>query len=350
MTMPRETTFLSHDGLALWARHWPSTGATRRGNVAIVHGVAEHSGRYQNLADHLTLAGFDIHAFDLRGHGRSEGRRVHVERWNDYLLDVDYFLAHLMDHLSGDHSDDHSMVAPTTPVVLYGHSLGALIVLDYLIQRSIIPGDSETGPDPSHLAAQATTHSPETRPSEEPLHSPQATKTPVGGESGRLAENTRAMLRGAIVSGAPLRPVAAAKPHLILAARMLSRIFPHFRLPLNVAPEELSRDPEVVEAYRSDPLVETKGTARWGMEALRAWKRVEARAGEITCPLLILHGEGDRISTEEGSRQLFADVNSRDKRLRIYAEGAHEPHNDLGSAEVLADVQVWLEGDCGLGE
>jgi alpha-beta hydrolase superfamily lysophospholipase len=348
--MPRETTFLSHDGLALWARHWPSTGVTRRGSVAIVHGVAEHSGRYQHLADHLTRAGFDIHAFDLRGHGRSEGRRVHVDRWNDYLLDMDHFLAHLRDHLSDDHSDDLSLAVPKTPVVLYGHSLGALIVLDYLIQRNIAPGDSESGPDPSHLAAQATPHSPEIEPSEKPLRSPQSAKSPIAGESGRPAENTRSLLRGAIVSGVPLRPVAAARPHLILAARMLSRILPHFRLPLNVDPEGLSRDPEVVEAYRSDPLVETKGTTRWGMEALQAWKRVEARAGEITCPLLILHGEGDRISTAEGSRQLFADVNSRDKRLRIYTEGAHEPHNDLGSAEVLADVQVWLEGDGGLGE
>jgi alpha-beta hydrolase superfamily lysophospholipase len=336
--MQRETTFRSHDGLALWARHWPSSGAVGRGNVVIVHGVAEHSGRYEKLTQHLSRAGFDVHAFDLRGHGRSEGRRVHVEQWNDYLLDVDHFLEHV------------SATVPKTPMVLYGHSFGALIVLDYVIQRRIALGRYGTEPDPSKSPIQAASHSPESLHSEQSLNSPQSASPAVGCEQGGLTEHPRVPVRGAIVSGAPMRPVAAAKPHLILAARLLSRVLPHFRLPLNVAPEALSRDPEVVEAYRRDPLVETKGTARWGMEALRAWKRVEARAGEITLPLLVLHGEGDAVSTAEGSRQLFADVKSPDKRLRIYTEGAHEPHNDLGWAEVLADVQDWLEGDCGLGE
>src|ERR1019366_1531680 len=108
-------------------------------------------------------------------------------------------------------------------------------------------------------------------------------------------------LDGLIVSGHPLRPTGSAKPLLVMLARILSRYRPTFAFTLGIDDEALSRDPNVVKAYREDPLVHRKVTARWGTETLAAIDRVRARAGEIQLPLLILHGESVPINSVDGS-------------------------------------------------
>ncbi|MEO5904004.1 MAG: lysophospholipase [Gemmatimonadaceae bacterium] len=173
------------------------------------------------------------------------------------------------------------------PLFLYGHSLGALIASDFVI-----------------------------------FH-------PQG-------------LDGVILSGHPLQPTGAAKPYLVLIARILSRYKPLIALPLGVADDALSRDPSVVKAFAADPLVHRKVTARWGVETLEAIDRVRARAGEIQLPLFVLHGGADRVNSPEGSEELFRLVSSTDKQLRIYPGGFHEPHNDLDRELVLSDVIEWL--------
>ena len=321
-----ETTFLSHDGLRLLARHWSPKGEPKGLSVAIVHGVGEHSGRYDRLVEHLTSAGFHVHAFDLRGHGRSEGLRVHVNRWQDYRQDVAQYLKLVVEQTGG------------YPVFLYGHSLGVLIVLDYLIQT--IPAVNLDDPSAhdrynSHAPSVPTLHDAINR---------DATKNPIRAPSPSNSTGPSLdLLVGAILSGAPLQPVGVAQPLLVLAARWLSSLWPTFRLPLRVDPSALSRDEKVVADYRQDPLVEWQGTSRWGAEALATLERVRAQVRAISCPLLILHGESDRVSRAAGSRELFQGVSSDDKQLRIHPDGAHEPHNDFGYQQVLADVEQWLE-------
>jgi len=104
------------DRTVLYVRHWPATGQPWA-RVLIVHGIGEHSGRYERTARLMAEAGLDVSAFDLRGHGLSGGRRVYVRRWDDFLDDVEAQLAPLRS--SG------------LPTVLFGHSMGALIALTY---------------------------------------------------------------------------------------------------------------------------------------------------------------------------------------------------------------------------
>lgn len=119
--MPTETrsTCRTRDGLALSTWHYPSPAP--RARVVLVHGYADHVGRYPHVVEALTGAGYEVHALDLRGHGRSEGVRGHVLRFQNYLDDLDLFLAEL----------------PRDPLphVLIGHSLGGLISLRYVLDH-----------------------------------------------------------------------------------------------------------------------------------------------------------------------------------------------------------------------
>lgn len=268
-----ENTFRGSGGLELYCQYWKPE--TSRGVVAIVHGVGEHSGRYTNIVRHLTSRGLAVFAYDLRGHGRSPGRRIHINNWNEYHEDLTAFLQMIREQ------------APRGPLFLYGHSMGALISLDYLILNS-------------------------------------------------------QGLQGAILSGIPLEPAGVAKAHLVAAARMLSWICPTFALSLELDHSALSRAPDVVKAYASDKLVSGRVTVRWGTETLAAIDRVKSQAARINIPILLIHGEADRLNLANGSRRLFEAIPFADKTLRIYPDTYHEPHNDLNYENVLNDVSLWL--------
>ena len=124
-------------------------------------------------------------------------------------------------------------------------------------------------------------------------------------------------------------------------AKITSNIAPRLALDNEVDPGTVSRIPEVVEAYRTDPLVHNKISARLYAE----WRRAAAdnleHAGDITLPFLILAATADRLIDPEGSRELHARA-SATSDLRMLEGRYHEPFNDLGSEEVFALIAEWL--------
>ena len=116
-----ESILRTADGLELFSQAWRPDGEVR-GSLALVHGLGEHSGRYPTLVDTLTAAGFAICSCDLRGHGRSPGKRGHVMQWDEYLEDVRGLLLAT------------GQMAPGSPLFLFGHSMGGLIALNYAIR------------------------------------------------------------------------------------------------------------------------------------------------------------------------------------------------------------------------
>ena len=111
-----EWTMPGPDGLVLYGRSWAAP-ATPRAAILIIHGLGEHSGRYAATAAVLAAAGFAVHALDYRGHGRSEGPRVHVDDVADYVADVESGLVETRSR------------SPGVPVFLLGHSQGGLVAL-----------------------------------------------------------------------------------------------------------------------------------------------------------------------------------------------------------------------------
>ena len=131
MTTPAPTLPMlpMRDGTRLAQRHWDPAGPAK-GTVLIVHGLGEHSGRYDHVATFLTARGWHVIAYDLRGHGHSEGRRGAIRRADDHLTD----LTTVVDAVRS------SPLTPDTRLLLLGHSMGGAFAAQFAA-RAVRPID-----------------------------------------------------------------------------------------------------------------------------------------------------------------------------------------------------------------
>jgi acylglycerol lipase len=120
VTTSTTSTTVARDGTPLLVRRWEAVGEAW-GLVLLVHGVAEHSGRYEHVGQQLASAGLGVAGFDLRGFGASGGRRAFVDAWSQFHDDLEDRLAAVR------------ATARDRPVAIYGHSLGGLIALGYAV-------------------------------------------------------------------------------------------------------------------------------------------------------------------------------------------------------------------------
>jgi alpha-beta hydrolase superfamily lysophospholipase len=262
----------SADGTKLVYRAWPRANAGI--TFAVVHGLGEHSGRYQRFADGMARHGMATYAVDLRGHGESAGPRGHIDSWSQWVDDVVSFVELVEREAKGE-------------VVPLGHSFGGAVMLSAI-------------------------------------------------ESGRLANAKRFVL------SSPAIKIKAKVPAWKSAlGGLTARVAPRLAMSNQVDPATVSRIPEVVEAYRTDPLVHDKISS--GLYA--AWQRAVSEslehAGEIKIPFLILAGTADMLIDPEGSRELHARAPVASE-LRLLEGRYHEPFNDLGSDEVFSAIADWL--------
>jgi len=244
--------------------------------ILLIHGYAEHSGRYQYFAEHCLGKGYGVYAVDHWGHGQSDGTPGFVPDFSVYHDGVGQLLAYAKQDF------------PELPVVLVGHSMGGLIGATYLLTHQ------------SEFAAAV-----------------------LSGPAVKAAEEPSAFLKA--ISG------------------FLARFFPKLGV-LELDPNGVSRDPEVVADYLADPLVYNgKMGARLAAEMLRNMTLVQQNAGQISLPLLMLHGEKDSLAAAEGSRFLDAHIASTEKMLKIYPELFHEIFNEPEKDQVLNDMTDWLD-------
>ena len=259
----------------LYHQAWLPDGEIRAA-VLLVHGLGEHSARYEHVAAQLTDCGFAVFAIDHYGHGKSDGRMGYVERFSVYLDGVD----ELLKTVRSRH--------PSLPLFLIGHSMGGLIAATYLLAN-------------------------------------------------------RDAFRACVLSG-PALQTDQAPPALILALiRLLAALVPTVPM-IQLDASGVSRDPAVVEAYVNDPLVlHGKLSARLIAELSTTMDNTLSRANEIHIPLLVLHGEKDVLAAPSGSQEMYDNVSSSDKTLKIYPGLFHEIFNEPEKESVLADASTWLE-------
>lgn len=250
--------------------------------LILVHGYAEHAGRYEEMAAHFATRGFAVHAYDQVGHGRTHGPRGHVDRF-DRLLDE---LAAFVDRIRAEH--------PGLPVVLAGHSMGGLVT-----------------------AATAA------------FRRPNVDRIVLSGALLELAEKD-----------------ARARRLQLVVARILSRLAPRIGLSTGLEPSGLSRDPEVVRRYLEDPFVEDRMSARFATGLFETVARVRDAAARIEKPILIQHGEADPICPVAGSRRFYAGLSpaiAERSRLSVYPALRHEIWNEPERQAIWQEMLEWLD-------
>jgi len=265
------------DGIDILVRHWPASGVDGApwASLLIVHGLAEHSGRYDHVGRFLASAGIDVHALDLRGFGGSGGRRASLERWSQLHEDLQ------------DRVETLRVAAPDRPLVLYGHSLGGLVALGYVL-------DGRSQPDLLVLSAPA------------------------------LQASIPAWQR--------------------VALQTLGRLAPGTMIDNRLDPGVLSKDPAVGDAYFSDPLNQHKSSLGFGRLALEEQGRVGGGLDRLKVPTLVIHGGDDRLVPPASSAALQG---LPDCTRKVYPGLVHELHNEPESDEVLGDIVAWIRDRVG---
>ena len=133
-------------------------------------------------------------------------------------------------------------------------------------------------------------------------------------------------------------------PDLALAfVKGLSHVAPHAPV-LKLKDEDFSRDPEVVRAMKTDPLIANEAQpAQTVAELTRGDERLRREFPLITLPVLIMHGTADKVTKPEGSQFFYDTAGSKDKTLKLYQDHVHDLLNDFGREKVMNDIVGWID-------
>ena len=155
-----------------------------------------------------------------------------------------------------------------------------------------------------------------------------------------LRPNNR--IRGLILSGPLLKIGSSFAPWRVTLARFLGRVVPW--LPIDrVDPMLISRDANVVQSYKQDPLVHQGGIpAATASAAIEALSFIGENCHQMTCPLLLMHGTDDRVADIGGSTMLYERAEAVDKTFLQYEGFFHEIFNEQGNSRVLQDLTQWI--------
>ncbi|AJY74011.1 alpha/beta hydrolase [Paenibacillus beijingensis] len=266
-------------GMLLYARTWQPDSVSPEAAVCLVHGMGEHTGRYERVAQRLTDAGFAVLAYDQRGHGRSPGARGHAPSIDALAADAAAFI-----EAAGERH-------PGLPRILYGHSMGGSVALNTALRLQ---------PAMSGLV----------------LSSPWL----------RLAMNPPAVK---LWLG---RAVARIWPQFAQATGIQAAdLFRPEHSPERYTPE-----------HSPDPLSHKRITAGMFTALESAGEWALANSGLLRAPLLLMHGTADRITSYRASEELASGLGAA-AEFRAFDGCYHELHNDLRREEVMNVLTDWIK-------
>ncbi|MDB5894717.1 MAG: alpha/beta hydrolase [Rhodoferax sp.] len=275
------STFTAVDGENLAVQDWPlAEDVPLRGVVLVVHGLGEHAARYDHLAQRLNGWGFAVRGYDQYGHGESGGSRG--------TLPSD---GRLIDDLEDVLTSTRARMPRGMPLVLLGHSLGALVAARYTVLR-------------------------------------------------------RGAVEGLVLSS----PGLAQAPHGVggmnsmkrLALAALPTLAPNLRLHNGLDPALLSHDPAMVRAYRADRFCHQRMSARMARFIADSGPIVLAHAAAWRVPTLLLYAGEDRLASPEGSRAFAAAAPPEFVTAQCFDSLYHDLFNELDNEPVFERLRMWL--------
>ncbi len=293
------------DGVELFVHRWlPQAGP--RAIVQVVHGLAEHAGRYARLAQTLNEAGYAVYANDHRGHGQTaksaEELGFFAERhgWRNVVDD----LWVVNRHIAAEH--------PGVPIVMLGHSMGSTLAEQFMGDH----GDSLAG-------------------------------VVLSGANGK--PTAIAPLGRAITAAERLRLGPRGKSKL--AQSLTFDAFNKRFAPARTAFDWLSRDPAEVDKYVADPLCGFAATVQLWMDLLEGWAAVSRPEHRNrvprALPIYVIAGGRDPVSGN--ARQIgpwleeYRTEGLRNLEHRFYPEARHELFNETNRDEVTKELLEWLD-------
>jgi alpha-beta hydrolase superfamily lysophospholipase len=270
----KEYTWKGNDGIRLYGQSWMPDHPPAV-IINYVHGFKDHSNRFEKWATRFVDHGYGVIAIDLRGHGRSEGRRGFAPAYNSYLTDIAVLL-----------KNSQELFGSTAYHILYGHSLGGNLVVNFLITQKKLP----------HAAI---------------ITSPWFT--------------------------------LAVKPSWfhMAAARIIRYTLPQMLVKSNLDARYLSRDAAVVEQYRRDPLVHNLIRPKLFLEIEQRGIKASRSIYKINLPLLVMHGTGDRITSFRQTKSFVMNAGKL-TTFKEWPDASHELHNDLPEKEVFNYLLHWI--------
>ena len=291
-------TFYNRDGLELYGQYWlppkhsiqdQSTEIDPKAVVLIVHGTSLHSGVYDHVGKFLSSHGYAVYGTDLQGWGKSEGKGKHgfIENQMDYVKDIQLVLDRIEKRF------------PKKKVFVIGESLGANIAL-----YGYLRGKTE--------------------------------------------------FDGFIFSGAGYRPnpkllgIRYPRFMLVIPTALSSawgNVFPGWpSLPSDYGLSTVIKDKEVERTLKDDPLVAHNWIPASYISAFVKADQYNAdNLEKVDIPILLFHGEKDKLVPIQSSQEIFDRVSSEDKSLRVLEDIHHATLIDIGRYQRLEEIAQWLE-------
>lgn len=263
------------DNTILRGKAWiPSGGA--KYVVCLIHGFGEHIGRYAHVAEFFNRAGIGLLGFDQRGHGLSGGEKGHTPSYAQLMSDIGQFIALVSEKL------------PSSKLILYGHSMGGNLVLNFALTQNMSK-----------------------------IHK--------------------------LVSTSPLLRVVNQPPAIkLFLGKMMDKVYPAYTEQADLDVNQLSTDLIVGQAYKADTLVHGTISARLFSCVMSAGEWAILNIKELTTPTLLMHGLEDKITCSKATQELGGKADKNLLTQRYWEGMRHEMHNEKAKEEYLTFILQWI--------
>ncbi|MCO5143959.1 MAG: lysophospholipase [Oligoflexia bacterium] len=285
--------FQSHDGAMIFHDKKIIAKNKKKASILIIHGLGEHSGRYQALAKHFNKLGIDVFSFDLRGHGRSQGTRGHFESISQLSDDVQCYVQHLLDIKDLEAGE---------PLYVLGHSLGGLVATYFVANFK--------------------------REKKNPTLEGLILSAPAFG-----------------LGNSPLRKIQSG------LAKQVPSFFQAIQIPTGIQSKQLTHDHKEQKKYDADPLVHgwISPSAYSAME--KAIADLYSLIPSLDIPTLFMLCGRDSVVDTNAAENFFQRLqiaHSEKISKIVFSNFYHEPFHELNRKRAVGELTKWIAKQLGM--